>query len=40
MTVTEDMTVSDVTIDEATVRQCYRFTDIYQQQYWTPALVQ
>jgi hypothetical protein len=40
MTVTENMTVSDVTIDEGTVRQSYRFTDIYQQHYWTPALVQ
>ncbi len=38
MTVTEDMVVSDVLIEDGNLRQSYRFTDIYQQHYWTPAL--
>ncbi len=38
ITVTEDMVISDVLIDDGNLRQSYRFTDIYQQHYWTPAL--
>ena len=38
MTVTEDMTVSDVYVEEANYRECYRFQDLYQQEYWTPAI--
>ncbi len=38
MTVSEDMTVSDVYVEEANYRECYRFKDLYQQEYWTPAV--
>ncbi len=40
MTVTEDMTISNVDVGEGSVRVTYRFTDIYNQHYWTPAIVQ
>ncbi|MER2236392.1 MAG: hypothetical protein ABS901_08575, partial [Candidatus Limivicinus sp.] len=40
LTVSDDMTVSDVELDTENCRHSYRFTDIYQQHYWTPALVQ
>ena len=40
MTVTEDMTISNVDVGEGAVRVTYRFTDIYNQQYWTPAITQ
>ena len=37
--VTEDMLVSDMELDDGTnCRHSYRFTDIYQQHYWTEAL--
>ena len=38
MTVTENMVVSDVLIEDGNLRQSFRFTDLYQQHYWTPAL--
>ena len=38
MTVTEDMVISDVDLGDGNLRHSYRFTDIYQQTYWTPAL--
>ena len=38
MTVEEDMTVSYVHLGDGNLRQSYRFTDLYQQHYWTPAL--
>ena len=38
-TVSDDMLVSDVELDADNCRHSYRFTDIYQQHYWTPALV-
>ena len=38
MTVTEDMTISYVDLGDGNLRQSYRFTDLYQQSYWTPAL--
>ena len=37
MTVSENMVISDVYLTSAT-RQSYRFTDLYQQHYWTPGL--
>ena len=40
MTVTQDMTISNVDVGEGDVRVTYRFTDIYNQQYWTPAIEQ
>lgn len=40
MTVTEDMTISNVDVGEGAVRVTYRLTDIYNQQYWTPAIMQ
>ena len=38
MTVTENMEISNVSV-QAKVSVCYRFTDLYQQHYWTSALV-
>ena len=38
MTVTEEMTISYVDLGDGNLRQSYRFTDLYQQSYWTPAL--
>ncbi len=38
ITVTEDLTVSDLTIDDATLLIAYRFTDIYDHEYWTPMV--
>lgn len=37
VTVRDDMVISDIYLDSST-RQSYRFTDLYQQHYWTPAL--
>ena len=37
MTVTENMEISNVDVGES-VRMLYRFTDIYQQRYWTEPL--
>ena len=38
MTVTENMEISNVSVGSK-ISVCYRFTDLYQQHYWTPALV-
>ncbi len=40
MVVTENMEISNVDVGEGKVRVTYRFTDIYNQQYWTPAFTQ
>ena len=40
MVVTEDMVISNVDVGEGKVRATYRFTDLYNQQYWAPALEQ
>lgn len=40
MTVTDNMTISNVDVGEGAVRVIYRFTDIYNQSYWTPAFTQ
>ena len=40
MVVTEKMEISNVDVGEGNVRVTYRFTDIYNQQYWTPAFTQ
>ena len=37
MTVTAEMTISDTYLGDGEVSAMYRFTDIYQQQYWTPS---
>ena len=37
MTVTANMEISNVSVG-ARSSVCYRFTDLYQQHYWTPAL--
>ncbi len=37
MTVTANMELSNVPVN-APVSLCYRFTDLYQQHYWTPVL--
>ena len=38
LTVDGDLTVSDVTLPEGSVRLTYRLTDIYNQSYWTEAI--
>ncbi len=38
MTVTDTMTISNVDIGEGSGKVSYRFTDIYNQSYWTEAL--
>ena len=38
MIVSEDMTISYVDLGDGNLRQSFRFTDLYQQSYWTPAL--
>ncbi|MCR5594953.1 MAG: peptidase C11 [Lachnospiraceae bacterium] len=38
ITVTEDLTVSDVTIDDVKKIITYRLTDIYDRKYWTPKI--
>ena len=38
MTVSENMTISYVDLGDGNLRQSFRFTDLYQQSYWTPAL--
>ncbi len=40
MVVTENMEISNVDVGEGKVRVTYRFTDIYNQQYWTPVFTQ
>ena len=40
MTVTDNMTISNVNVGDGEIRVMYRFTDIYNQQYWTPAIKQ
>ena len=38
MTVSEKMVISDVVIVARSLRITYRFTDIYNQEYWTPTV--
>ena len=38
MTVSVDMEISYVDLGDGNLRQSFRFTDLYQQSYWTPAL--
>lgn len=40
MVVTEHMEISNVDVGEGKVKVTYRFTDIYNQQYWTPVFTQ
>ena len=37
MTVTDNMLISNVDVGEGNVKVTFRFTDIYNQQYWTEA---
>ena len=39
MTVDGELEISNVDVGSGPVSLCYRFTDIYQQHYWTPVLV-
>ena len=38
LTVAGDLTLSNVDVGDGSLLTLYRFTDIYQQHYWTPAL--
>ncbi|MBQ9270295.1 MAG: peptidase C11 [Oscillospiraceae bacterium] len=38
MTVTDNMEISNTDVGEGTVKIMYRFTDIYQQHYWTEPI--
>ena len=40
MTVTDNMQISNVDVGEGDVKIMYRFTDIYNQQYWTEAFTE
>jgi hypothetical protein len=40
ITVSEDMEFGDLELAEGNYRHSYRFTDLYQQSYWTPAYMQ
>ena len=40
MTVEEEMTISNVDVGDGAVQVTWKFTDIYNQQYWTPVLEQ
>ena len=38
MRVTDNMVISNTEVGDGAVKLMYRFTDIYDQQYWTPAI--
>jgi len=38
MEVTDDMQISNVSVGDGNVRMTYRFTDIYQQHYWSETI--
>ncbi|MDO4621482.1 MAG: clostripain-related cysteine peptidase [Eubacteriales bacterium] len=38
MTVTDTMEISNVAVGEGNVRITYKFTDIYNNEYWTPVI--
>ena len=38
MTVTSDMKISDTVVGDGAAKILYRFTDIYNQEYWTEAI--
>ena len=38
ITVTPDLKVSDLTLDDVDIAFTYRFTDIYDHEYWTPLV--
>ena len=38
MTVDGALEISNVDVGSGAVSLCYRFTDIYQQHYWTPPI--
>ncbi len=40
MTVTDNMLISNVDVGEGNVKVTFRFTDIYNQQYWTEAFTE
>ncbi len=40
MTVTDNMLISNVDVGEGNVKVTFRFTDIYNQQYWTEAFME
>ena len=40
MTVTDNMVISNVDVGEGDVKVTFRFTDIYNQQYWTEAFTE
>ncbi len=39
VTVTDTMTIRNMEIGDGAFRFMYRFTDIYNQQYWSPAII-
>ena len=38
MTVDGELTISNIYIDKQAANATYRFTDIYNQSYWTPVM--
>lgn len=39
LTVSENMTISNVDVGDGEVKLMYRFTDIYNQEYWSEAII-
>ena len=39
LTVTDSLEISNVDVGDGNVRMCYRFTDLYQQHYWSEPLL-
>ena len=40
MTVSGAMELSNMDVGEGNVRMTYRFTDLYQQHYWTESIIE
>lgn len=40
LTVSDTMTISNVNVGDGAIKIMYRFTDIYNQEYWTEAIMQ
>ncbi|MBE6876488.1 MAG: peptidase C11 [Ruminococcus sp.] len=39
LTVSDNLTISNTEVGDGTIRIMYRFTDMYNEEYWTPAIL-
>ncbi|MBR0485520.1 MAG: hypothetical protein IJJ69_12240, partial [Oscillospiraceae bacterium] len=39
LTVSDTLTISNTEVGDGAVRIMYRFTDMYNEEYWTPAII-